>query len=178
MIKISNLSISFSAHQIFEDVNVSINSKERIGLIGRNGSGKSTFLKIMMGELEQDTGHIQMPKMYSIGYLEQHIKFIHSSVIEEVSSVLSEERQYEEWKGEEILMGLGFTVEQMLQNPQSFSGGYQVKINLAKVLLTEPNLLLLDEPTNYLDIYSIRWLEKFLKNWQGECKLISFHSLY
>ena len=87
--------------------------------------------------------------------------------------ILSEDREYEIWKGEKILNGLGFTDEEMLKDPKLFSGGFQVKINLAKLLLLEPNLLLLDEPTNYLDIHSIRWLKKFLIDWQDEIILIT-----
>ena len=77
------------------------------------------------------------------------------------------------WKGESILTGLGFTYDEMMKDPKEFSGGYQVKINLAKLLLGEPNMLLLDEPTNYLDIHSIRWLKKFLNDWRQELILIT-----
>jgi ATP-binding cassette subfamily F protein 3 len=93
--------------------------------------------------------------------------------LEEVTQILPPEREWEEWKGEKILLGLGFTEENMLQDPNTFSGGNQVKINLAKILLQEPDILLLDEPTNYLDIYAIRWLEGFLKKWKGELVLIT-----
>ena len=96
-----------------------------------------------------------------MGVLEQHIKFTKDTIIDEVCTVLNADRQYEEWKGEKILSGLGFSEEEMLQDPNLFSGGFQIKINLAKLLLLEPNLLLLDEPTNYLDIHSIKWLRKF-----------------
>lgn len=173
MIKIRDLAISFAGHQVFEDVNIIINRGEKVGFIGRNGSGKSTFLKLILGQIEQDSGEIEIPKGYKIGHLEQHIKFHHKSVVEEVCSVLPDDREYEGWKGEEILMGLGFSPEQMLQNPAEFSGGYQVKINLAKLLLDEPNMLLLDEPTNYLDIHSVRWLKRFLQDWEGELILIT-----
>jgi len=173
MITIQDLSISFDGKALFNDVNVHFNQKEKIGLIGRNGSGKSTFLKLLLKELEPDSGEIKIPRNYKIGYLEQHIKFSHQTIIDEVASVLPEERIYETWKGEKILNGLGFSDEEMLQDPKLFSGGYQVKINLAKLLLLEPNLLLLDEPTNYLDIHSIRWLKKFLKDWTEELILIT-----
>lgn len=173
MITIQDLSISFDGKALFHDVNVHFNQKEKIGLIGRNGSGKSTFLKLLLKELEPDSGEIKIPRNYKIGYLEQHIRFSHQTIIDEVASVLPEERIYETWKGEKILNGLGFSDEEMLQDPKLFSGGYQVKINLAKLLLLEPNLLLLDEPTNYLDIHSIRWLKKFLKDWTEELILIT-----
>ena len=173
MIRIQDLSISFDGKKIFSDVNFHINPKEKIGLIGRNGSGKSTFLKILLNKIEQDSGLIELSKNYKIGFLEQHIKFTHDTIIDEVCSILSEDREYEVWKGEKILNGLGFSDDEMLQNPQLFSGGFQVKINLAKLLLLEPNLLLLDEPTNYLDIHSIRWLKKFLIDWKDEIILIT-----
>ena len=173
MITIQDLSISFDGKALFSDVNVHFNQKEKIGLIGRNGSGKSTFLKLLLKQLEPDNGEIKIPRNYQIGYLEQHIKFSHETIIDEVASVLPEERIYETWKGEKILNGLGFSDEEMLQDPNLFSGGYQVKVNLAKLLLLEPNLLLLDEPTNYLDIHSIRWLKKFLNDWTEELILIT-----
>ncbi|MFT7099033.1 MAG: ATP-binding cassette subfamily F protein 3 [Rickettsiales bacterium] len=173
MIKVKDLSISFSGNSIFEDVNFILNGREKAGLIGRNGSGKSTFLKLLLNELEPDSGEVSIPKGYKIGHLAQHIKFTYASAVEEVCSVLPEDREYEGWKGEEILRGLGFSEEDMQKDPHEFSGGYQVKINLAKLLLDEPNMLLLDEPTNYLDIHSVRWLKKFLKDWDGELILIT-----
>lgn len=173
MLKVKDLSISFAGHQVFEDVNVIINKGEKVGFIGRNGSGKSTFLKVILNQLEPDSGEIELPKNYKIGHLAQHIEFTHKTVIDEVCSILSEEREYEGWKGEIILTGLGFSLEDMQKNPHEFSGGYQVKINLAKLLLDEPNMLLLDEPTNYLDIHSVRWLKKFLQDWENELILIT-----
>lgn len=173
MIGIKNLTMSFGNRIIFEDVNFIINPGEKIGLIGRNGSGKSTFMKLMMGKIEPEEGSVELPEFYNIGYLEQHIHFTHPTVIDEVCSVLNVEREHEAWKGESILTGLGFSYEEMQKNPSEFSGGYQVKINLAKILLTEPDMLLLDEPTNYLDIYSIRWLGDFLKKWRNELILIT-----
>ena len=173
MIRVTDLAIAFDGQQIFEDVNVNFNPGEKIGLIGRNGSGKSTFLKILLKKIEQDYGKVEIASSYQIGYLEQHLTFSHDNVLEEVASVLPEEREYEVWKGEKILHGLGFSDEEVLQDPKQFSGGYQVKINLAKLLLLEPNLLLLDEPTNYLDIHSVKWLKKFLKEWPYELILIT-----
>lgn len=173
MIKTTDLEISFSGQKIFSDVNIVINKKEKIGFIGRNGSGKSTFLKIIIGKLEQDSGEVMMPKGYKIGYLDQHIKFTHSTVVDEVCSVLSGDREYEIWKGETILTGLGFSYDDMAKDPNDFSGGNQVKINLAKLLLEEPDMLLLDEPTNYLDIHSIKWLKNFLNDWRDELILVT-----
>jgi ATP-binding cassette subfamily F protein 3 len=143
MIKTNDLEISFSGQKIFSDVNIIINKKEKVGFIGRNGSGKSTFLKIIIGKLEQDSGEVMMPKGYKIGHLDQHIKFTEQTVIDEVCSVLSGDREYETWKGESILTGLGFSYDEMSKNPNDFSGGNQVKINLAKLLLDEPDMFCL-----------------------------------
>lgn len=173
MIRAKNLSISFSGRTIFSDGNFIINQREKVGLIGRNGSGKSTFLKLILKKLEPDDGAVEIPRGYKIGHLEQHINFSHNTVFDEICSVLPEDREHESWKGQDILYGLGFTEEDMLKDPKNFSGGYQVKLNLAKLLLEEPQMLLLDEPTNYLDIHSIRWLKEFLQEWQGELILIT-----
>ncbi len=178
MVAVRNLAIAFSGHYLFQDVSFTIGSDEKIGLIGRNGTGKSTFLKILMGQIEPDSGEINIPKHHDIGFLQQHIAFSHDSVIEEVASVLPAERIYETWKGEKILMGLGFSEDDMLSSPDIFSGGYQIKIQLAKLLLQEPSLLLLDEPTNYLDIHSSNWLKKFLKKWSQALILITHDRLF
>ena len=178
MFKVQNLAISFSGITVFKDVNIVIGKKEKIGLIGRNGSGKSTLLRILMGSLEPDCGEIQAPKNYKIGYLQQHIEFSKRSVLAEVCSVLPEHRIYEEWKGDMILSGLGFSDADKLMDPMSFSGGIQIKINLAKLLLSEPFMLLLDEPTNYLDIHAIRWLQSFLKEWPNEVVLITHNRAF
>ncbi len=173
MIRAKDLSISFSGREIFSEGNFIINAREKVGLIGRNGSGKSTFLKLILKKLEPDSGVVEIPRGYRIGHLEQHINFTHQTVLEEICSVLPEDREHEGWKGENILYGLGFTPEDLQKDPKNFSGGYQVKLNLAKLLLVEPQMLLLDEPTNYLDIHSIRWLKEFLKDWDGELILIT-----
>ena len=173
MIQVKNLAIAFRGQDIFEGVDFSMGKGEKVGLIGRNGSGKSTFLKLILNKLEPDIGEVKIPKGYQIGYLEQHIKFTEKTVIDEVCSVLPAEREYEGWKGETILYGLGFTYEELQKDPMQFSGGNQIKINLAKLLLLEPFMLLLDEPTNYLDIHSIKWLKEFLQEWRGELILIT-----
>ncbi len=173
MIRVKDLSISFSGHEVFSDASFIINSREKIGLIGRNGSGKSTFLKLILKKLEPDEGAVEIPRGYRIGHLEQHIHFTHPTVLEEICSVLPQDREHEGWKGENILYGLGFIESDLQKDPKNFSGGYQVKLNLAKLLLMEPQMLLLDEPTNYLDIHSIRWLKEFLQEWQGEMILIT-----
>jgi ATP-binding cassette subfamily F protein 3 len=173
MIRAKDLSISFSGREVFYDGNFIINAREKVGLIGRNGSGKSTFLKLILKQLEPDEGAVEIPRGYRIGHLEQHIHFTHETVMDEICSVLPPDREHEGWKGENILYGLGFTYDDLYKDPKKFSGGYQVKLNLAKLLLMEPQMLLLDEPTNYLDIHSIRWLKEFLRDWRGELILIT-----
>ena len=173
MITVKGVSVEFGGNVLFKDVNLTIGNGEKIGLIGRNGSGKSTFLKLLLGEQKADHGEIEIDDYYSIGYLSQYIHFTAATVLDEVIQILPEDREHEAWKGEKILTGLGFTQEDLLKSPNDFSGGYQIKINLAKVLLQEPSMLLLDEPTNYLDIYAIRWLGNFLKKWRSELILIT-----
>lgn len=173
MIQVSGLTKSFGERVLFQDLSFQIGEKERVGLVGRNGSGKSTLFKILAGKEGYDDGEISLPRNYEVATLDQHISFSFSSVLEEVCSVLSKEREFEVYEGEKILSGLGFSESDFDRDPNDFSGGYQVRISLAKVLLKDPNLLLLDEPTNYLDIVSLRWLERFLKDFQGEVIIIT-----
>ncbi len=173
MLKLDNVSKSYGAQTLFKDISFNINSGEKIGLVGRNGHGKSTLFQMIIGNIEPDSGTISIPKRYKIGYLEQHIKFTQSTVLEEGCLELHEHEKDAEWKVKKILTGLGFTQDDFMKHPSLFSGGYQVRLNLAKVLVSNPDLLLLDEPNNYLDIVAIRWLEGFLKQWQGELMLIT-----
>lgn len=173
MIQFSNLSKSYGEQELFSGLNFKLNAGMKVGLVGRNGSGKSTLFKIILGEEHYDEGELVLPKGYKIGALKQHLEFSEPSVREEAALALSEEQQYETYRVEKILFGLGFTQDDLDKDPLSFSGGYQIRINLAKLLVTEPNLLLLDEPTNYLDILSLRWLKSFLRSFQGEIILIT-----
>lgn len=175
MIQVSNLSKAYGTQVILDDVGFTVNAGERIGLVGRNGHGKTTLLRMITGEERPDAGVISIPNNYTVGYLSQHLKFSEDSVIKEGCLGLkpSDDGTDESYKAETILMGLGFSVEDFSRHPLDLSGGYQVRLNLAKLLVSEPNLLLLDEPTNYLDIISIRWLARFLKGWRGELILIT-----
>ncbi len=173
MIQLTNLSKSFGGQTLFKNLNLKMNANQKIGLIGRNGSGKSTLFKIILGEESHDSGDVSIPKNYKIGTLRQHLVFTEPTVREECSLVLSEDEQYNFYKIEKILFGLGFTSEDLEKDPMSFSGGYQIRINLAKLLATEPNMLLLDEPTNYLDLISLRWLKQFICSFEGEVILIT-----
>ncbi len=173
MLKISGLSKSYGSQDLFERINLQMNEGERLGLVGRNGHGKSTLFRLILGQEEADEGGVGIPKNYKIGHLEQHLKFTKDTVLEEACLGLVSDEWEATYKAEKILSGLGFSEEDFYKPPQQFSGGYQIRINLAKLLLSEPNLLLLDEPTNYLDILSIRWITQFLRNWPGEIILIS-----
>ena len=173
MIQLINISKSFTSQELFSKLNLKLHSGNRLGLVGRNGSGKSTLFKIITQEEHADSGEVIVPKHYRIGTLKQHLLFSEKTLREEAVLALSEEMKYDTYRVEKILFGLGFTQEDLDKDPLSFSGGYQIRINLAKLLVTEPNLLLLDEPTNYLDIVSLRWLKNFLRNFEGEVILIT-----
>ncbi|QDF28873.1 ABC-F family ATP-binding cassette domain-containing protein [Halarcobacter anaerophilus] len=173
MIQLKNLSKHFGEKTLFTNLNFILGQGQRVGLVGRNGTGKSTLFKLILGEESVDDGEILIPKGYKIGALKQHLVFTEKTLRDETALALSEDDKYSIYKVEKILFGLGFSQEDLEKDPLSFSGGYQIRINLAKLLITEPNLLLLDEPTNYLDILSLRWLKSFLKSFDGEVILIT-----
>jgi len=173
MINIDSISKTYGGQVLFSNASMQINSGEKIGLVGRNGHGKTTLLKMVTGQEEPDSGQIQIPGDYRIGYLTQHIAFSKKSVLEECMLGLTEHEQEHYWKAEKILAGLGFSDDDMGRSPSDFSGGYQVRLTLAKVLVSEPDLLILDEPTNYLDIVSIRWISSFLRAWPREILLVT-----
>ena len=173
MIRFDNISKSYGKQQLFEQISYKMNAKERIGLVGRNGHGKTTLMRMIINEVKPDEGQVVIPKNYRVGYVEQHISFKGKTVLEEGMRGLSDQERDHYWKVEKVLAGLGFSHDDMSRHPSEFSGGYQVRLNLAKALVSEPDLLLLDEPTNYLDITSIRWIEKFLIQWPRELLLIT-----
>ncbi|MFO8084372.1 MAG: ATP-binding cassette domain-containing protein [Desulfobacterales bacterium] len=173
MISIENLDKSYGGQVLFDGISFKVNPKERIGLVGRNGHGKTTLFRIITGEESADNGKVIIPKNYRLGYVQQHISFIEDTVLKEGMRGLPEAESGHYWKVEKILSGLGFSPSDMQRSPHEFSGGFQVRLNLAKVLVSEPDMLLLDEPTNYLDIASIRWIERFLLTWPHELMLIT-----
>jgi ATP-binding cassette subfamily F protein 3 len=173
MIQLNNINKNFASQELFNNLSFKLNAGNRVGLVGRNGSGKSTLFKIILGEETPDSGDVIIPKNYKIGTLKQHLSFSEKTVREEAALSLSDEMKYDVFRVEKILFGLGFAHEDLDKDPLSFSGGYQIRINLAKLLVTEPDLLLLDEPTNYLDIVSLRWLKNFLRAFEGEVILIT-----
>ena len=175
MLTVTNLTKTYGRQVIFDNVSFMINPGERIGLAGRNGSGKTTLLKLILNEEESDSGDISIPKNYGIRHLSQHISFTENSVLKEACLNLKarDDGSDETYKAKSILFGLGFTSYELDANPGILSGGYQVRLNLAKILVSEPNFLLLDEPTNYLYIVSVRWLIQFLRNWRNELIVVT-----
>jgi ATP-binding cassette subfamily F protein 3 len=173
MINLVNINKSFGTRVLLKDVNLQLGSNEKLGLVGRNGHGKSTLFKILLHQENIDSGQIGIPKNYTLGYLEQHLIFKEKTVINEACLGLPQDEKDHIYKAEAVLFGLGFSKLDLQKSPLEFSGGYQIRLNLAKILISNPNLLLLDEPTNYLDIISIRWLIKFLKQWKNELILIT-----
>lgn len=173
MIRAQNLSKSYGGRVLFDQVTFGVDTRQRVGLVGRNGHGKTTLLRLITGHEHPDSGRIVIPKGYRIGYVRQEIAFSQASVLAEGARGLVPQERDQLWKVEKILTGLGFSKDDFNRDPYDFSGGYQVRLNLAKVLVSEPDLLLLDEPTNYLDITSIRWISRFLKSWPRELLLVT-----
>jgi len=173
MITVENLTKSYGRRVLLDGVGFSLGRGERTGLVGRNGHGKTTLLRLIIGEEQPDEGKVVLPRNYRMGYVTQNLSFTADSAVLEGCLGLPEDHRDESWQVEKILSGLGFGREQMDAPPRALSGGFQVRLNLAKVLVSDPDLLLLDEPTNYLDIASIRWLTRFLNAWKKELMLIT-----
>jgi len=173
MISVQYVSKHYLEQVIFDNISFNLNPRERTALVGRNGHGKTTLFRMLTGQEQCDEGIIAVPKNYRIGYLSQHINFTKPTVLEEGCCSLPDDQKGDDWRVKSVLSGLGFSEDDFDRNPSEFSGGYQIRLNLAKVLVSDPNLLLLDEPTNFLDIVSIRWLTGFLNNWKNEIVIIS-----
>jgi ATP-binding cassette subfamily F protein 3 len=175
VLTVTGLTKSYGKEIILDNVTFTMNSGERTGFTGRNGSGKTTLLRLIVGEEEADSGTISTPRGYTVSYLSQHIHFTEKTVLKEACANMhaSDDGRDETYRVKSILQGLGFSPHRFDFDPRMLSGGYQVRLNLAKILVSEPNLLLLDEPTNYLDIVSIRWLIQFLRAWKNEIVLVT-----
>jgi len=171
MVSIGNLTVSYGSYTLLDGINFHISERDKIGLVGKNGAGKSTIMKIIVGEQNPTSGSVDKPDSLTIGYLPQimaHNKG--KSVIDEVKSACPEAGPGE---AEKTLRGLGFLPDELSRNCETFSQGWNMRIELAKILLKRPSLLLLDEPTNHLDIESIEWLEDYLKAYRGAILLVS-----
>jgi ATP-binding cassette, subfamily F, member 3 len=216
MIDIKNLSVQFTGENLFENVNLKIGKHDKIALVGSNGTGKSTFLKLLVGKEEQETGAITRQKGIQTGYLQQDsIAYKGQTLFSEVKSSLPNIKQLDEREQEiiaalnseavtsedreelveelgeihhkkdeidfysadsrieKILEGLGFSTKDFFRKTEEFSGGWQMRIHLAKILLSENDLILLDEPTNHLDIDTLTWLEDYLQNFKGALIIVS-----
>ena len=222
MLNIHNLSVSFGGTYLFEEVTFRLGAGDRVGLVGKNGAGKSTMLKMLAGDFKPDSGVISQEKDIRMGFLRQDIDFergrtvleeayeaftdikIVEKKLEEINHQLVTRTDYEseeytkiiedlsdythrfELLGgynyvgdtEKILLGLGFKREVFDNQTETFSGGWRMRIELAKLLLQNNDVLLLDEPTNHLDIESIIWLENFLRNYSGVVVIVSHDKMF
>ena len=182
MLTIDHISMEFSSRPVLDDVTFLINRKERIALVGKNGAGKTTLLRLIAGEYQPTGGRIAREADMTIGYLPQVMLFQDDRTLrEEVMSICTKEKctMYEGNEARFIaemdrtIIGLGFERKDFERPCSEFSGGWRMRIELAKILLRHPDLLLLDEPTNHLDIESIQWLEDFLKTSSSALLMVS-----
>ncbi len=183
MISVEHLSIEFSSRPILDDITFLINPRDRVALVGKNGAGKTTLLRLLAGEETPTSGRISKIGDLSISYLPQVMMHMDGKTLrEDVMSVLGNKAKGEEARGNEArfiaemdrtIIGLGFERKDFDRPCSEFSGGWRMRIELAKILLQHPDLLLLDEPTNHLDIESIQWLEEFLKTNSSALVLVS-----
>ena len=183
MISVEHLSIEFSSRPILDDITFLINPRDRVALVGKNGAGKTTLLRLLAGEETPSSGRISKMGDITIGYLPQVMMHVDGKTLrEDVMSVLGNKAKGEEARGNEArfiaemdrtIIGLGFERKDFDRPCSEFSGGWRMRIELAKILLQHPDLLLLDEPTNHLDIESIQWLEEFLKTNSSALVLVS-----
>ena len=217
MISINNLTVAYGGFTLLNEINFHISESDKIGLVGKNGAGKSTILKLICGHQSPTSGKVAVPNDVKIGYLPQIMEhhrgrsvideamtafsdmFAQEAELERITVELSERTDYEsqayqdliiamneindrlsfarsdnpQVMAEKTLIGLGFKYEELSRPTETFSQGWNMRIELAKILLSKPDVLLLDEPTNHLDIESIEWLEGYLKDYRGSLVLIS-----
>lgn len=217
MISINNLTVAYGGFVLLDDISFHISENDKIGLVGKNGAGKSTIMKLICGLQSPTSGHIDKPNHINIGYLPQIMSHNKGRTVldetltafdamnrlerelDEINLALSSRTDYESdtylglierlneindvlaiehseppsVQAQKTLLGLGFKDEDFGRNTETFSQGWNMRIELAKILLTHPDVLLLDEPTNHLDIESIEWLEDYLKAYRGSVMLVS-----
>ena len=174
MLTIDHISMEFSSRPVLDDITFLINRKERIALVGKNGAGKTTLLRLIAGEYQPTSGRIARETDMKIGYLPQVMLFHDDRTLrEEMMLVAHEDEARFVAEMDRTVIGLGFERRDFDRPCSEFSGGWRMRIELAKILLSHPDLLLLDEPTNHLDIESIQWLEDFLKNSPSAVLMVS-----
>ena len=175
MLSIEHLSIEFSSRPILEDISFLINKRDRIALVGKNGAGKTTLLRLIAGEYQPTAGTISRDTGLTVGYLPQVMLHTDGQTLrEDVMSVFNgEDEALFTAEMDRTIIGLGFRRTDFDRQCSEFSGGWRMRIELAKILLQHPDLLLLDEPTNHLDIESIQWLENFLSQSPSAVLLVS-----
>ena len=183
MLTVDHVSMEFSSRPVLDDITFLINRKERIALVGKNGAGKTTLLRLIAGEYQPTAGRISKETDMTIGYLPQVMLFQDDRTLrEEVMTVLTSHSDSDLTSNSEAvfiaemdrtIIGLGFERKDFDRPCSEFSGGWRMRIELAKILLRHPDLLLLDEPTNHLDIESIQWLEDFLKTCPSAVLMVS-----
>ena len=174
MLTIDHISMEFSSRPVLDDITFLINRKERIALVGKNGAGKTTLLRLIAGEYQPTSGRIAKETDMTIGYLPQVMLFHDDRTLrEEMMLVAHEDEARFVAEMDRTVIGLGFERRDFDRPCSEFSGGWRMRIELAKILLSHPDLLLLDEPTNHLDIESIQWLEDFLKTSPSAVLMVS-----
>ena len=174
MLTIDHISMEFSSRPVLDDITFLINRKERIALVGKNGAGKTTLLRLIAGEYQPTSGRIAKETDMTIGYLPQVMLFHDDRTLrEEMMLVAHEDEARFVAEMDRTVIGLGFERKDFDRPCSEFSGGWRMRIELAKILLSHPDLLLLDEPTNHLDIESIQWLEDFLKTSPSAVLMVS-----
>ncbi|MBL7773743.1 MAG: ATP-binding cassette domain-containing protein [Chitinophagaceae bacterium] len=216
LLSLNNITFEFGARKILDEASWHIYANERIGLIGPNGTGKSTLLKILIGEYSVSGGSVNRSKNLSIGYFHQDLQSLETNdsihqvamgaferalqiqqdirlLEEDIEKASTDEKLHKladlyhdfevaggyemEYKSAEVLEGLGFATKDLTRSFKEFSGGWRMRVILAKMILQKPDILLLDEPTNHLDLPSIEWIEKYLLNYQGTVIIVS-HDRY
>jgi len=174
MLTIDHVSMEFSSRPVLDDITFLVNRKERIALVGKNGAGKTTLLRLIAGEYTPTSGRIAREADMTIGYLPQVMLFQDDRTLrDEVMTVAHEDEARFVAEMDRTIIGLGFERRDFDRPCSEFSGGWRMRIELAKILLRHPDLLLLDEPTNHLDIESIQWLEEFLRNSPSAVLMVS-----
>ena len=174
MLTIDHVSMEFSSRPVLDDITFLINRKERIALVGKNGAGKTTLLRLIAGEYQPTSGRIARDNDLTIGYLPQVMLFQDNRTLrDEVMTVPHEDEARFVAEMDRTIIGLGFERKDFDRPCSEFSGGWRMRIELAKILLKHPDLLLFDEPTNHLDIESIQWLEDFLKSSPSAVLMVS-----